>query len=101
MNLNLEQAYLANVAIDSFDPEKVRVTSNKGVMIRADNTYHIMPTQYGYRISVLNNYEGLKEEAAKRAMETSIRGFDGALIVKVDDIKSALKVIEASEKILH
>lgn len=101
MNLKLEQTYIANLAVDLFDPEKVRITSNKGVLIRAENTYHIMPTKYGYRLSVVNNYEGLRKMADSIALKTSIRESNGFLIIRVKDVSDLLKVIKKSEEIIH
>ncbi len=82
--------------------EKVRVTGNKGVTIKMDNTYYIMKTRYGFRVTVLENYDGLKNVAIRYGFEYSVRGYDTALVIKVkDSMERVMKLISESEETIH
>jgi len=87
--------------LDDMENERVRITANKGVTIRASNTYYVMPTRYGYRVTTMDNVEGLKKIAEGFALECYTRNFDGALVMKTEEMNSVVKFIQNAEGILH
>ncbi len=87
--------------LNDLENERVRITINKGVTIRALNTYYVMPTRYGYRITTMDSVQGLKEIADSISCDVSYRAFDNALVMKVESIGEALTFIKQSENIFH